>query len=94
MSRIIAKSNNSNPYSHFVKTDDGNIYYVDSCDTPDCSFETMVFRAEELGTPGCQFEVLDWGELYLEHYSDFDEMVERHSYICTHLEELLGKEED
>lgn len=90
MSKIISKANNINPYSNYVKTNNGIVYYVDSCNTLDCGLETMVFPAAKIGNT---FKVVDWGERYLERYDDVDEMVKRHFYICNHLEELLDKEE-
>lgn len=69
--------------AHIVRTKDGKYYYVDSADTFDAGYETMVFPADEKG------EVTDWGDLYCERYSSYADMKERHNYIIEHLEEVL-----
>lgn len=70
---------------HIVKTEDGKLFYVDSTETFDAGFETMVFPCDEDG------QVTSWFELYVEHYKNEKEMEQRHKYICRNLEEVLNQ---
>lgn len=54
----------------------GQHVVVDSRETPDHGYETMVFPADEDG------EVLDWGELDVDTYRDWQEMKEGHDEMC------------
>lgn len=68
--------------SHVVETKDGKLYLVDSNDTFDCGYETMVFEWED-------DEVSSWLEEYRENYSSETAMRKKHYEICKHLETLL-----
>lgn len=80
MSEIIRETGNRE-LSHIVKTDTGSYFYVDSNDTYDCGFETMVFMYDEK-----KHEVAGWGELYVEHYDTYESMKNNHYAICNRLE--------
>lgn len=68
---------------HIVKIED-QYYYVDSVDTIDLGYETMVFECDERG------EVPNWADsLYVEWHINEGTMEDRHKYICEHLEEYL-----
>lgn len=54
----------------------GRHVVVDSRETPDHGYETMVFPADKDG------EVLDWGELDVDTYGDWQEMEEGHKEMC------------
>lgn len=75
-------------FSHFVRTNDGTIYYVDSCNTFDRGYETMVFAANE------ELKVTNWNDLYAEWYNSFEEMQEGHNRIINHLEYHINGRED
>ena len=83
MSKVIKKNTNRD-FGSYVETDDGKCYFVDSAWTRDAGYELMVFPANE------NFEVTDWGELYVEHYSTYPKMVDRHKIVCENLEEYLS----
>lgn len=68
-----------------VRTEDGTFFYVDSAETFDAGFETMVFPCDEDG------QVTSWRERYVEHYESEKEMEQRHIYICRNLEEVLNQ---
>lgn len=57
----------------------GNYYYIDSCYTPDCGYETMIFHCDENGN------VTNWHELYVEYYGNVTEMTIRHNEIVADL---------
>ena len=68
---------------HIVKVED-KYYYIDSVETFDLGFETMVFECDELGA------VEDWGNpVYVEWHIDESRMELRHSNICKNLAEYL-----
>ena len=62
----------------------GKHYYVSSCFTPDHGYETMIFLCDDKGN------VLDWSDLYVEHYETEEEMNAGHERIITHLDEYVG----
>ena len=72
--------------SHIVQLDNGNYCYVDSTNTIDCGYETMVFACNESGRN------IDWSDLYCERYGSYADMKQRHVYIINHLEEVLENE--
>lgn len=82
MSKVVKVCENRD-LGHIVRSDDGNYYYVDSNDTIDCGYETMVFEADEDG------EVVSWSHLYCKRYSSYEDMEHSHNYIVNHLEEVL-----
>ena len=71
---------------HIVRLNNGNHCYVDSNNTFDCGYETMVFACDESGRN------IDWSDLYCEHYRSYADMKKRHEYIINHLEEVLQNE--
>lgn len=71
---------------HIVQTNDDLYYYVDSTNTFDAGYETMVFMCEK---DADEFKTSDWRDLYVEHYSSWDKMEKRHNYLIKHLEEVL-----
>lgn len=85
MSKIVKKTG-YRELSHVVQTDDGQYFMVDSNNTFDCGYETMVFEwnIEEDG-------VDNWIEKYCERYESEKDMENRHKEICKHLEECLDK---
>ena len=62
----------------------GNYYYIDSCYTLDCGYETMVFPCDEKGN------VTDWGDLYCERYSTQAEMEAGHKAIIANLNDFIA----
>lgn len=84
MSEIVRHSEADRALSHIVRTDSGHYFYVDSNDTIDCGYETMVFWYDEKHK-----EVSDWGELYVRRYDTFYDMRKGHYYICHLLEKIL-----
>lgn len=54
----------------------GSHVVIDSRDTPDRGYETMVFPASGDG------EVLDWGELDVNTYENWQEMEKGHNEMC------------
>lgn len=82
MSKVIRREP-GRTMAHIVEVGD-NAYYIDSCDTFDNGFETMVFEYNlKLN------EVESWMDLYCETYSTSEEMEEGHEHICNNLEEYL-----
>lgn len=88
MSEIIRHSEAYRRLSHICKTDTGYYFYVDSNETVDCSFETMVFTYDEKNK-----EVSDWMDLYCRHYDTYNDMKTGHYEICQTLETLLPNED-
>lgn len=87
MSKVI-KSTGYRALSHVVQTEDGNLYMVDSNDTFDCGYETMVFPWSKRRN-----EVKNWTDLYCERYKSDGDMYAGHKRICENLEEYIGGEE-
>lgn len=85
MSKVI-KMTGYRPLSHVIQTDDGNYYMVDSNDTFDRGFETMVFDWDIK-----RDEVSDWVDNYQELHDDYEEMEKRHHFICENYEVLGGR---
>ena len=86
MSEVI-KEVKDRDLAHIVKLGD-EFYYVDSADTFDMGFETMVFSVViDDGE-----EDINWTDLYCERYSSENAMEIKHKYIIEHLEEFLPKE--
>ena len=83
MSKVI-RDEAGRDLGQIVQTNDGKYYYVDSADTWDRGYETMVFSYDfEKGEVDC------WTDLYCVNYNNFGNMVKLHTYICEHLEEFL-----
>lgn len=82
MSKII-KETRWRKLSHIVEVEK-KYYLVDSNNTPDHSYETMVFEwNNEKG------DVVSWQELYCQRYYNEKAMIERHYYICENLKSIL-----
>lgn len=79
MSKII-KETGMRDLSHIVKSNN-KYYFVDSNDTFDVGFETMVFLCDENG------ENINWSDLFAKRYNTEEEMRESHYKICNYLEE-------
>lgn len=84
MSKVIEKVYDRS-LAHVVELND-KLYYIDSDDTFDHGFETMVFAAER--QPDGELDI-DWSDLYCARYSTAEAMEIKHNYIINHLEEFL-----
>lgn len=91
MSKIVSY-NEGRDNSCFVETNDGKLYYIDSCWTMDHGYETMVFAAEKSQLDG-EYNVTSWNDLYVNIYSDYDKMKSHHEWLTEHLEFALAEEE-
>lgn len=65
----------------------GKQYYIDTSNTLDCGWETMIFQVKNR-------VVTDWYDLYCERHNSKDEAMNRHKYIINHLEEYLSNTEE
>ena len=74
--------------SHIVECND-ELYYVDSADTFDAGYETMVFDYDGVIDGDVNEEDICWSGLYTEYYCSYEDMETRHNYIIEHLEEVL-----
>lgn len=94
MSKVIAKVEDRD-LAHIVELD-GNLYYIDSVDTFDHGYETMVFAAgryqddEDYSDYESGDLDINWMDLYCEWYSTEEAMEIKHNYIINHLEEFLN----
>lgn len=84
MSKVV-RAVSDRDMAHVVEMEN-EYYYVDSANTFDVGFETMVFKMEI--TPMGDEEI-DWTDLYCEHYSSYKAMEIEHNYIINHLEEFI-----
>lgn len=84
MSKVVKRVEDRD-MAHVVEAENEH-YYVDSADTFDCGFETMVFSME---TESNGEEEIDWSGLYCENHSSYCDMENRHKYIIEHLEEFV-----
>lgn len=82
MSKII-KESGYRELSHIVKSNN-KYYLVDSNDTIDAGYETMVFPYNIK-----EDEVEDWGDLYCERYNTEEEMEKHHFEVCEDIEKYL-----
>lgn len=89
MSKVIEKLSDRD-MGHIVKVDDA-YFYVDSADTFDHGFETMVFEVDHYDKKEKEYDI-DWSGIYCEHYNSYVGMETRHKYIIEHLEEILSDE--
>lgn len=85
MSKVI-ETVDERSLAHVVELND-ELYYIDSDDTFDQGFETMVFAAERC--PDGELDI-NWTDLYCERYSTAEAMNIKHNYIINHLEEFLN----
>ncbi len=68
---------------HIVRVGD-KFYLVDSAETIDLGYETMVFKCSECGV------VEDWANsLYVEWHVTEESMIDRHKHIINNLNEYL-----
>lgn len=91
MSKIITMCKTMD-LGHIVQTNDDFYYYIDSKETSDDGYETMVFKAKnntEKFNDVEDFNVIDWKSRYTEYYNNYSQMKERHNYLIEHLEEVL-----
>lgn len=78
MSKIV-KETGYRELSHIVQTKDGKRYLVDSNNTFDVGYETMVFLCGK------------WNELFVKRYQSEKAMRKMHYKICGSLESLLER---
>jgi len=81
MSKII-KETGMRELSHIVKSNN-KYYFVDSNNTFDAGYETMIFSCDENG------ENIDYSDLYAGWYDTEEEMRETHYKVCSELENYL-----
>ena len=87
MSKVVKE----HPYrvlSHIVECNN-ELYYVDSTDTFDAGYETMVFDYDGVIDGDVNEEDICWSGVYTEHYYSYEDMEKRHNYLIEHLEEVL-----
>lgn len=72
--------------SDTIQAPDGKYYWIDTNDTPDHGWETMVFAAKANG------DVTDWGEKDADWYDDFEEAEAGHKAIVEKWKTGKGKE--
>ena len=87
MSTVIKHSGEDIPLSHFVRTNDGKYWYVDSRYTDGRSYETMVFAANK------KLAVTNWASRYTKRYRTEDEMEREHNEVINNLELYIDKGE-
>lgn len=82
MSRVIRnlETGREDQTRTLVKHEVGKFYVVDSCDTPDHGWETIVVPAIRTG------EVKDWRSKFLENFATKEEMMKKHTQLCNELE--------
>ena len=83
MSRIISESG-YRELSHIVQTEDGKLYLVDSNNTLDHGYETMVFRWSKR-----KKKPTSWKDLYCAFHLSEKSMRLAHYTICNSLEEYI-----
>ena len=62
----------SKGYSDIVKTPKGDYVLIDSRNTFDCGYETMVFKCNESGI------VDNWLDIDIDRYSTYEDMAKGH----------------
>ena len=80
MSKILNKTGHRE-LSHIVECN-GKKYFVDSNDTFDYGYETMVFDV-------LKNDEIDWSGIYTERYLSYEEMEKQHYTICNNLENYI-----
>lgn len=85
MSKILNKTG-YRELSHIVECN-GKKYFVDSNDTFDYGYETMVFDV-------LKNDKIDWSGIYTERYLSYEEMEKQHYTICNNLENYINIEEE
>ena len=81
MSKILNKTG-YRKLSHMVECN-GKKYFVDSNDTFDYGYETMVFDV-------LKNDEIDWSGIYTERYLSYEEMEKQHYTICNNLENYIN----
>jgi len=77
--------------SCYVETNDGNIYYIDSCWTMDHGYETMVFEA---ANHDGNFAVVSFADLLCYIHDSEETMVLEHKWLIENLEEAFAEVEN
>ena len=85
MSKILNKTG-YRELSHIVECN-GKKYFVDSNDTFDYGYETMIFDV-------LKNDEIDWSGIYTERYLSYEEMEKQHYTICNNLENYINIEEE
>ena len=86
MSRIVRHTNTGNPLSHYIQTESGNMYYVDSRYTFDVGFETMVF----LCNSKVKVPRKNWNTpVYEKKYATYQDMEKHHRELVEDAEVYL-----
>lgn len=78
MSKII-KNTGYRELSHIVESEN-KYYFVDSNDTFDRGYETMIFKCDENG------DNIDWTDIFCKNYDTYVEMELSHNNIIKNLE--------
>ena len=81
MSKILNKTG-YRELSHIVECN-GKKYFVDSNDTFDYGYETMVFDV-------LKNDEIDWSGIYTERYLSYEEMEKQQYTICNNLENYIN----
>lgn len=87
MSRLIKVLKAESPW-HFasiVVDEHGQRFYVSSCWTSDCGYETMAFLCDDRNT------ILSWNHVLSRHYPNFFAMVKGHKETTDNIENYLGE---
>ena len=83
MSRIISETG-YRELSHIVQTDAGKLYLVDSNNTLDHGYETMVFKWSKR-----KKRPTSWKDLYCAYHESEYDMRTAHYIICHNLEKYI-----
>ena len=83
MSKILNKTG-YRKLSHMVECN-GKKYFVDSNNTFDYGYETMVFDV-------LKNDEIDWSGIYVERHSSYEKMEKQHYTICDNLENYIDVE--
>lgn len=79
MSYVAEDIKRENGKRSVVKAENGKTYCVDTCETYDHGWETMIFRCDEKG------HVSDWNDLYCKVYETEDQALSNHAYIAKNI---------
>lgn len=89
MSKVIKTIPDDSNLDHFgalVKDRHGQVFYVSSCWTHDCGYETMAFLYDKEVE-----KVVSWLPLLVKRYPTFYEMRDAHIAILANIEDYLGE---
>ncbi len=87
MSKVIKRFTLDNDPGHWtaiVESEYGQRFYVSSCWTFDCGYETMAFLCDKTN------HVLSWNEVLVRRYQTYDDMINGHDIIINEIENFLG----